>query len=555
MKILADKIFPENLPIIAEIFDKYRTRQLAEGQKVTRYAPSPTGFMHLGNLYSAFISERVGHGSNGIFFLRIEDTDEKREVEGAVDVIVEALNYFDLKCDEGRGINGVEVGMYGPYTQSHRKHIYQAFVKHLVENGRAYPCFCSEEELETIINQQKAQNCPRLGYYGNWAKYRNFPIEEAMRKIENNEKYVVRFKSLGNFNNKVVINDVIRGNLEFPENDLDVVIMKKNGLPTYHFAHVVDDFLMGTTTVVRGDEWMPSLPLHVQLFQAMKWKAPKYAHVSPLLKIEENENKRKLSKRKDPEANVEYFREAGYPKESVLEYLLNLANPGFEDWKRQNPNKKYSEFSFNIKKMNVSGALFDLAKLNNISRDVIGRMSSTEMYDDVTTWAEKYDKKLFDLILKNREYVLKIFGIERENVKNPRKDIAKWSDIGVEIECFFELEKETVKRKLMEFPVDDVTNIIKLFLNSYNEEDSNQQWFEKLKIVAKDCGYAGNIKEYKENPSKFKGDISQVAKILRIVITGREQSPDLYSIMKVLGRKTVIERLDGLFVEGQSELK
>ena len=406
MEDLIKLIFGENLPSRENIFNKYKTRNLKNGQKVTRFAPSPTGFIHIGNLYSALVNERVAHISDGIFFLRIEDTDEKREIEGAVNKIINALEYFDIKYDEGTdGIN--EIGNYAPYKQSDRKEIYKVFIKDLMERGMAYPCFCTEEELENIIKQQKAQNCSRLGYYGNWAKYRNLPIEESIKKIKNGEEYVIRFRSNGNFNKNIVVNDIIRGNTEFPENELDIVIMKKNGLPTYHFAHVVDDFLMGTTTVIRGDEWLPSLPLHIQLFQAMKWKAPKYAHISPLLKIE-NGAKRKLSKRKDPEANIEYFDQLGYPKESVIEYLLNLANSGFEGWRKQNPEKSYSEFPFDIKKMNVSGALFDFIKLDSVSREVISKMNKQEVYNNVLNWSKKYDKQLESMLSNNKERCLEI---------------------------------------------------------------------------------------------------------------------------------------------------
>ncbi len=547
MEEFIDKFFSKNLPTIEEIFNKYPRRNLKEGEKITRFAPSPTGFMHMGNLYSAIIDERVAHSgkNSGIFFLRIEDTDQKREVEGALEIIIDNLKYYGLNYEEGViNSSSDDFGIYGPYTQSKREDIYKVFVKDLLQKGLAYPCFCTEEELEEIINKQKAQNCSRLGYYGGWAKYRNFPIEEAIKKIENGEKCVIRLKSPGDFNKKIVVNDILRGNLEFHENDLDVVILKQNGLPTYHFAHLIDDFLMGTTTIIRGEEWLPSLPLHVQLFQIMKWKAPKYLHISPLMKIDETTgNKRKLSKRKDPENNLEFFKQAGYPGESVVEYLLNLANSNFEDWRRQNKDKNYKDFTFDMKKMNNSGAIFDLIKLNNISKDVVSKMTADEIYNNVSKWAEKYDKELFKLMTENSEYILKIFNIERENIKKPRKDIAKWSDINNEIEYFFKLNKEEVENNLKDFNREDIKNIVKYFLETYNEKDDNQTWFEKLKEVAEKCGYSSSTKEYKENPDKFKGDISTVATILRVLITGRLQSPDLCSIMKVLGRNKIEERL------------
>jgi glutamyl-tRNA synthetase len=546
MEKLVEIIFGKDLPTVEEIFDKYKPRQLVDNQKVTRYAPSPTGFMHIGNLYTALIGERMAHNSGGIFYLRIEDTDQKREVEGAIKVIIDGLDYFGIKYDEGKDENNNDVGLYGPYKQSERKEIYKVFVRELLIKGQAYPCFYTEEELEIMVNQQKAQNCSRLGCYGVWAKYRNLPIEEAIRKIENNEEFVMRFKSGGNFNTKVVVNDLIRGNLEFPENDLDIVIMKKNGgLPTYHFAHLVDDFLMGTTTVIRGaDEWLPSLPLHVQLFQTMKWKTPKYAHISSLLKVEENGNKRKLSKRKDPEANIEYFKELGYPKDSVIEYLLNLANSNFEDCRKQNPEKDYKEFPFDIKKVNTSGALFDLAKLNSVSREVISKMTANEIYSETLVWSKKYDNELFELITKNKEYVINIFNIERENTKKPRKDIAKWNEVKNEIIYFFELDNNLVKQSLGDFSNEDIKKIIEKFLESYDINDDKEKWFSKLKIVAVNCGYSDSIKEYKENPNNFKGSIVDVAKLIRVAITGREQSPDLCLIMKILGVDKIIERLE-----------
>ncbi len=545
MEELIETIFGSNLPSVNDIFNRYKARQLDNGQRVTRFAPSPTGFIHIGNLYAALVNERVAHISNGVFFLRIEDTDEKREVAGATDKVINALNYFGIKYDEGTD-GSHDIGNYAPYRQSDRREIYKVFVKDLMERGLAYPCFCSEEELEAMVNQQKAQNCQRLGYYGNWAKYRNFPLEESLKKIRQGDEYVIRFRSNGNFDKNIVINDIIRGNKEFPDNDLDVVIMKKNGLPTYHFAHVIDDFLMGTTLVVRGDEWLPSLPLHLQLFQAMKWKAPKYAHISPLLKID-NGAKRKLSKRKDPEANVEYFDQLGYPKESVIEYLLNLANSSFEGWRKQNPDKSYSSFPFDIKKMNVSGALFDFVKLDSISKDVISKMSAEEVYHNSLEWAKKYDETLKNILEENKSKCLKIFSIERENTKKARKDIAKWSDVKREIIYFFELDKNDIKKQLEPFNKEEIKIICKKFLESYSPNDEQNEWFEKLKVVAKELGYADNIKDYKENPQAYKGNVSDVAKILRILTTGRDQSPDLCAIMKIIGLNEVKERLD-LFV-------
>ncbi len=543
MKELIELIFKDKLMTVEEVFKKYPPRNLKDGQRITRIAPSPTGFVHIGTIYMALVSERIAHQSGGKFFVRIEDTDGKREVEGAADLLAQSFKKYGIIADEGMVDADKFVGDYGPYKQSERENIYKVFIKHLMEQGLAYPCFCSEEELEEIVQQQKAQNCPRLGYYGGWAKYRNLPLEEAKRRIKNGDEYVIRFKSFGNFNKKIVVNDVIKGNLEFPENDLDVVIMKKNGLPTYHFAHAVDDFLMGTNLVTRGDEWLPSLPLHIQLFQALKFKAPKYAHVSPIMKIDGN-GKRKLSKRKDKESNIIYFDELGYPKEAVIEYLLNLANSSFEDWRKQNPKEDYKNFKFDIKKMNTSGALFDFAKLDNVSKDVIGRMTATEIYDLVLEWSGKYNIEMYELIKNNKDYTIKIFNIERENAKKPRKDITRWCNVYDEIKYFFETpNKQTVKSELNRFNGDDVLKIVDLFANFYDENDDNQVWFDKVKKVAKQCNYCDNIKEYKENPTQFNGSVADVATILRILTTGRSQSPDLCSIMKILGKKEVLNRL------------
>lgn len=545
MEELISLIFDKELMSVEDVFKKYPPRNLVDGQRITRIAPSPTGFVHIGTIYMALVSERIAHQSNGIFFVRIEDTDLKREVDGAAELLANSFKNYGIIADEGM-IDGDKFnGNYGPYKQSERENIYKVFIKHLMEQGLAYPCFCSEEELVQIVNQQKAQNCSRLGYYGNWAKYRNLPIAEAIRRIKDGEKYVVRFKSSGDFNKKIVVNDIIKGNMEFPENELDIVIMKQNGLPTYHFAHVIDDFLMGTNLVTRGDEWLPSLPIHIQLFQALKWKAPKYAHISPIMKID-GTGKRKLSKRKDKESNMLYFDEMGYPKEAIIEYLLNLANSNFEDWKKQNPTSRYTDFKFDIKKMNTSGALFDFAKLDSVSRDVISKMTKNEIYDHVLEWSKKYDTDFNKIMVGNKDYLLNIFSIERENIKKVRKDIAKWNEVKNEISYFFAINQNDILDKLKNFNTNDVIKIKNMFLDSYNDADDNQKWFENIKNIARTCGYCDNMKEYKNNPEHFKGSVADVATILRIIITGREQSPDLCSIMKILGITEVKKRLENI---------
>jgi glutamyl-tRNA synthetase len=542
MEKLINLIFGNSLPMVEEIYSKYPPRNLLPEQKVTRIAPSPTGFVHLGTIYMGLICERVAHRSNGVFFVRIEDTDTKREVEGSADTLAKTFIKYNIIADEGMISGDKSIGNYGPYKQSERKHIYKAFARDLMKQNMAYPCFCGEEELENIVSQQKAQNCSRLGYYGGWAKYRNFPIEEAIKKIENGDEYVIRFRSDGNFNKKIVINDVLKGNVEFPENDLDIVLIKRDGLPTYHFAHVVDDFLMGTNLVSRGDEWLPSTPLHLQLFHAMRWRSPKYAHISPIMKMD-NGGKRKLSKRKDLESNVEYFDELGYPKESVIEYLMNLANSNFEDWRKQNPQESYLNFPFDIKKMNTSGALFDFAKLASVSREVVGRMTAQQIYDYTAVWAEKYDERLNKILQNNKEKCLQIFNIERDDSKKVRKDIEKWSDVGGEIMYYFEYDAKKVRKMLNEFDDGDVRYILETFANDYDMGDANDEWFNKIKAIAKTLNYAVDIKEYKNNANVYKGSVSDVAKILRIVVTMKEQSPNLYEIMKIIGGTGVIERL------------
>lgn len=543
---LIDKIFPDPLPSVEEIEKKYAPRALPEGAKVTRIAPSPTGFMHIGGIYSALISERIAHQSGGVFYLRIEDTDTKREVEGATDLISSSLGAYGLAPDEGVDVSGVEHGNYGPYSQSCRREIYQAYIKKLLEEGRAYPCFSTVEELERIRKGQEVRG-ERLGYYGSWALSRGLSAEEAEARIDAGIPYVIRYKSLGDYNHKITVNDTIKGKREFPDNDLDIVIMKSDRLPTYHFAHVVDDHLMGTTDVIRGDEWMPSLPLHIQLFREMGWKVPRYAHIAPIQKMD-GSSKRKLSKRKDPEASVTFYDEEGYSHEAVVEYLLNLANSNFEDWRKQNPSADYHDFPFSLKKMNNSGALFDFTKLNSVSREVIGRMSADEVFERAHAWAKTYDVDLAARMESNRDYVRSIFNIEREGVRNVRKDISKWSDVKEEIRYFFDdqfsLNREAFESQLSDNLRKDWPEMVRLFAEGYNPEESKDEWFGRMLEIAAGLGYARNGKEYKAAPENFRGDISDVVKVFRVLITGKTQSPDLYSIMRVMGPERVLKRVN-----------
>ena len=479
-KDLANLIFPDAKEI-SYYEEKYPERNLPEGAIVTRYAPSPTGFMHIGGLYQALIAMKVSKQTGGVFFLRVEDTDQKREVENGVKEIITSLKDFGLEPDEGMISESEDKGIYGPYKQSQRKEIYQAYAKYLIEQGKAYPCFCTPEEGEEIrAKQEKAKIRP--GYYGVWAKCRNLTVEESIEKIKNGEKYIIRFKSPGREDKKIKHHDVIKGNVDFPENDQDIVIIKADGLPTYHFAHAIDDHLMHTTHVIRGDEWLSSVPLHLQLFHELGFKAPKYAHIAPIMKNDEG-NKRKLSKRKDPEAAVSYYAEEGIPAEAVKEYLLNIANSTFENWRRANKDKSIDEFNLQLNKMSVSGALFDMVKLLDVSKTVISKMTAEEVYENSINWAKKYDSEL-EKLLENKEYALKIFGIERGN-KKPRKDISKWSDVKESIEYMYD---EKFLKEEIEHPYqvindkNDIDEILKLYVEKYyDENDDKQTWFNKIK--------------------------------------------------------------------------
>ncbi len=505
-KDLANLIFPDAKPI-SYYEEKYKRRDLPEGAEVLRVAPSPTGNVHIGTIYQALICRKVTKQTGGVFFARIEDTDQKREIEGGITQIIESLKKFDLLPDEGMIDENNWAGEYGPYKQSLRKDIYESYAKYLLEQGKAYPCFASTEELEEMRQKQEAAKL-RTGYYGVWAKYRNLTVEEAAQRIKNGDPYIIRFKSPGREDRKIKHKDIIKGNVDFPENDQDIIIIKSDGLPTYHFAHAVDDHLMGTTIVTRGDEWLSSVPLHLQLFQELGFRAPRYAHTPTLLKNDEG-GKRKISKRKDPEAAASYYEEVGIPSLAVKEYLLNIANSSFENWRRQNPNSSLDEFNFELNKMSVSGALFDMVKLLDVSKIVISRFTSQEIYDQSTNWAEKFDKELFDL-LQNKEYSLKIFGIERGNEK-PRKDIAKWSDVKHSIiymydEKFFADNSEYEFGKIND--KEEIKKILDLYLNKYFDiNDDKQTWFDKIKDLAEETGYAREVKEYKQNPDNWPGHV------------------------------------------------
>lgn len=537
-KDLADAIYPDVKPI--EYYEeKYPNRNLPEGAEVVRIGPSPTGFVHIGTLYQALINKKIARQTNGVFFARVEDTDQKRKVENGVNDIINSLKLFDLNYDEGMINEEESKGEYGPYKQSQRLEIYHSFAKYLISIGRAYPCFASAEEIEEIRKKQEAAKI-MPGFYGNWSIYRNLPVDEAVARIKNGDSFTIRLRSNGREDRKIRIKDSIKGNVDFPENFMDAVLIKADGFPVYHFAHVVDDHLMRTTTVIRGDEWMPSTPLHMELFQAFGFRPVKYAHTPTIQKIETDGKKRKISKRKDPEAAASYYREEGIPTLSLKEYMMNIVNSTFEGWRRANKEANLSDFKMELNKMNSSGAVFDMVKLLDVSKNVIARYNAEEVYNYTNEWAKEFDPELAEL-LKNKEYGLKVFGIERDNSAKPRKDLAKWSEVKDSIIYMY--------RKPSEFDYDKISgetlkNVIKEYISVYDESDDKQTWFNKMKDVAEKCGYAREVKEYKLEPEKWPGHVGDISTAIRVTITGRRNTPDLYEIMQVLGKEEVVARLN-----------
>jgi glutamyl-tRNA synthetase len=506
-----------------------------------RVAPSPTGYLHLGTLFAALVNRITATSSGGVFFTRIEDTDKKREIEGGIENIIGGLDRFGIKIDEGFISGTEESGEYGPYQQSRRAEIYQCFAKSLIKQGLAYPCFCTAEDLDKVRTYQE-ENKIRTGYHGEFAKHRNITVEEAEKLIKEGKEFVVRLKSPGNEENRIIYEDGIKGKIEMPENDEDFVLLKSDGIPTYHFAHAVDDHLMHTTHVMRGDEWISSVPKHIQLFKLLGFKVPKFAHIAPIMKLD-NGAKRKISKRKDPEAAVRFFAEEGYMSEAVIEYLMTIAASDFEDWRRANPDKSYKDFKFNLKKMSVSGALFDGVKLLDVSKNLVSRLSSVQVYDFVTAWAKEFDTDFYTVLTKNPEYTKSVFAIDRD-VPKPRKDIAKWN----EVKDYFSYMFEEYYTPSFELPENITSADAIAFLTEYkavySPDDDKQTWFNKIKEVAPKIGFASETKEYKANPDAFKGHAGDLSTVLRIAITGRRNTPDLCSIMQVLGYDECIKRID-----------
>jgi len=542
LKELADLMFPNVTKTIDDYEKMYPERNLPEGARVTRFAPSPTGFVHMGSLLSAFEDFKAAKDTDGVFYLRIEDTDQKRSVENGIVGILNDLKNFDIIPDEGMINETDSVGEYGPYLQSERMEIYHTFCKSLVLRGLAYPCFCTSSELDEIREIQEL-NKERIGYYGSFAKCRSLTVDEAIEKIKNGEEFVVRLKSLGDFNKKITLHDEVRGDIEFPENDLDIVLIKSTDkLPTYHFAHVVDDHLMKTTHIMRGEEWIASFPIHDQLFDLFGFQKPRFAHLGLVMKIDEEGTRRKLSKRKDKEASVEFYHKEGIPKDAVKLYLMTIANSNFEEWLDNNPGKDLAEFKFDFKKISASGSLFDVEKLMNISKNYLSRLTAAEIYDNLLIYTEEFDPEFYDILKSNKEYAIKVFNIEREGEK-PRKDYVSYQSIKGFV---FYMFSEYFKNPNYEFKKitdkAEIKLILDTYYNDYLDLSDKDVWFSKIKEMCDKLGYASNIKEYKKNPDMYKGNVSDVAGVIRVSLTSKQNTPDLYEIMKLLGLETIQER-------------
>ena len=545
-KQLADLIFPNITETIDDLEKRYPPRNLPEGAEVTRFAPSPTGFLHTGSLFTSMICRKVASQTGGVFYIRLEDTDTKREIAGSGEQLLNQLNIFGINPDEGY-LGDSEKGNYGPYIQSKRADIYCVVIKHLLEEGKAYPCFCTSEDLEALRAEQEKQKL-NPGYYGEFAKCRNLSNEEKYERIKNGDKFVIRFRSNGNHENKIQVSDLVRGNFEIAENDQDIVIYKSDGLPTYHFAHAVDDHFMRTTTVIRGEEWVASLPIHVELFKALGWKAPRYAHLPVIMKIdEETGNKRKLSKRKDREAAVSYFIEDGYLPKSLIMYLMTIANSNFEEWILNNHFEGMEDFVFSFKKMSLDGALFDMGKLNFFARELLAKMTKNEITGLALAYAEKYNKELYKTIKSDQKYFTEIMNIDREKA-NPRKDYEKFGNVLDIIGYFYKDGYDKAISNGLEFNYkfskEDLVEALNAIKNELQIGEDEQTWFANLKEIGVKLNYAANNKEYKANPENFKGNIGDLAEILRITLTGRKNAPSLYAVMALLGLEESHRRID-----------
>lgn len=542
---LAELLFPDVKETVDDIEKRFPERNLPEGAVVSRLAPSPTGFVHLGNIMQGLTSERLAHQSGGVLYLRVEDTDAKREVAGASEMLIEMLSHYGIIFDEGAALdeNGkiCDKGAYGPYKQSKRAEIYHVYAKKLVREGKAYPCFCTEEELERFHAEQEAEKA-NFGYYGKWAKWRDRSIEEIESELAAGKKWVLRFRSTGSIEHKFKYNDLIKGEVDITENDIDHVLLKSDGIPTYHFAHAIDDHLMHTTHVVRGDEWLASLPFHIQLFNALGHKLPKYVHIGTLMKMDGN-SKRKLSKRKDPELALSYYKAQGYPTESVIEYMLTILNSNFEDWRRANPDAPIGDFKFSVKKMNAAGSLFDIAKLCDVSKNVIAKFDAEKVYSYVLEWAKDYNPDFAKALEAEKEASIAVLSIGRGG-KKPRKDIAVWTDVkdymGFIFDGYYNAEGEYPEN----FDKKLIADVLKSYIEVYSENDEQTEWFDKIKDVSEKFGFARETKEYKASPESYKGHVGDISAFIRVAVTGKQNAPDLYSVMKIMGKDKIVSRIN-----------
>ena len=542
-KELADLMYPHVDKTIEDYEKIFPKRNLKDGAMVSRYAPSPTGFVHMGNMLSCFIENIVPKRTGGKFYLRIEDTDQKREVAGGIDNIISAMKTIGLSYDEGVISEEEELGSYGPYIQSKRRDIYHAFAKYMIENDLAYPCFCEAEEIEEIRNIQK-ENKERIGYYGEYAKCRNLTNDERAEKIKAGMPYTIRIKSRGDFNKRVKFHDEVKGDIEFPENDQDMILIKSDGMPLYHFAHLVDDHLMRTTHVLRGEDWLPSVPLHLELFDMFGFERPKYAHLGLIMIVDSNGTKRKISKRKDKDFAVKHYHEIGMPSCAMQEYLMTIANSNFEAWREENKDKPIEEFPFDFAKIG-SSPLFDYSKLVNISKNYISTLSAKEVYDNLYTWCDEFDKDFLELITKYKDYTIDVLNIEREQEK-PRKDFSCYSEIKSYIWYMYdELFSEVTYEWQNINDIKEINTILKTYIDKYYDiNDDKDTWFSKIKLLCDELGYASNIKDYKKNPDAYKGSVVDVSMVIRVAVTTKKATPDLYDILKLLGTDRIKTRID-----------
>ena len=535
---LADLLFPNVTDTPESLEEKFPLRNVPEGAVITRMAPSPTGFVHLGNLVQGLTSERMAHQSGGVLFLRVEDTDAKREVPGAVEVLIDTLKHYGIQFDEGATHDG-DNGLYGPYRQRQRAGIYHVYAKKLVSEGQAYPCFCTEEQLAAMRETQEA-NKETTGYYGKYAMWRDRSMEDIQAQLDAGNPWVLRFRSTGSIENQFKFDDLVKGKLTITENNVDHVLLKSDGIPTYHFAHAVDDHLMRTTHVVRGDEWLPTLPFHIQLFKALGFKLPKYVHIGPLMKMD-GTSKRKLSKRKDPELALTYYKAEGFPVEAVYEYILTILNSNFEDWRRANPDAPADTFKFSPKKLNPAGSLFDYAKLTDVSKNVISRMDAEKVYTLLTEWAKEFDPDFGEKLAADPAYATSILAIGRGG-KKPRKDLAVWKDAKPYMGFFYDeyLEAPQFDEK---FEKSVVLDALTRFLSKFDISDDANTWFNKVKEITEEMGFTSDMKAYKADPAAYKGTVADISTFIRQATTGKTNSPDLYTVMQILGYDRTVARI------------